>query len=224
MYDVKLFQNLKIVKGGNFQKDITDEMIDHLEKNLNVILPVDYKIFLKLLGEGSIYDAPYILGINDKGEESVLLETEKMRREFGMETKYVVINVDEEMKTAKLLETTGVACEHCEVFEFNLKTKKSIKIADSFDAYFNNMLEMICRKSKIPLSTSDNQKTETDSLYIINETGIHMIQDNKVKNLPNGIGYKMGWIVIQDDNVELDDIVNKFNYMKKKIVEYENGI
>lgn len=83
---------------------------------------------------------------------------------------------------------------------------------------------MLPDEIKIPLSKPYIQKEGENSLYIMNETGIHMIQNNKVKSLPKGIGYKMGWMVIQDDGVQFDDIVNKFNYITKKIVKYETGI
>lgn len=224
MYDVNLFDGLEVMIGGTFQKSITNEMIDKLEKHLNVKLPEDYKFFLKSLGEGAIKDAPYTFGIDNKGNESVLIETEKLRKKFGITENYVVLNLDMDSKIARCLETKSVYCEHCKVCEVNLETKESIQIAESFDEYFNNILKKICENFKIPLGIFNDKETEESSLYIISETGLHTVQNGMVKSLPKGVGFKTGWLVIQDANVKLEDIVKKFNYMTKETETYENGV
>lgn len=224
MYDVSMFRKLKQIYGGKFYTEGTEERIVQLEKELQITLPEDYKFFLRTLGEGFIYGMPYIYGINDKEKEGTLKETGSVRKLYGIDFHYVVIQKELEEETWICLETKEGNYEHCNVVEWSLKRKTAIVIAKSFDAYFNNLMKEEVQRIGRSFERDPKEKLEENPLFIGNEMGLHRIWNGEVKSLPRGVGYKRGWMVVQDAHITLEEVVEKFNYYSKEVTEYENGM
>lgn len=223
MYDGIIFRKLKQINGGQFYTNVTEERIAYAEKALDVTLPEDYKFFLRTLGEGCISGMPYIYGIHEEDQKGIIEETKKLRREFFLAPNDVVIqkNMDSEMVIC--LETGEGRNEFCKVVAIDLKTGTSMELAKSFDRYFNQMMKQEFEKLVGNESFIHGESEETP-FFLGSETGLHCLWNDKIKSIPNGVGYKKEWIVIQDKDITLEEIVEKFNFYAREVVTYSDGV
>ena len=116
--------------------DVTDEMLNGVERGLNIKIPEEYKRFLKEFGHGGIGGLE-ILGVGKNG--SLIFEKETLKyRAYGLPTELIVIeNCDEWIYCVNSI--------NGKVVMWSIGDKGYSEVFDSFKTYLcdriNDMLE-----------------------------------------------------------------------------------
>lgn len=78
----------------NFSGSVDDNLIFEVESDLQVVMPSDYKAFLKEYGSGGIAGI-IVLGIESENDDiqtySLVSETKNCRREYRFPNSYIVV-------------------------------------------------------------------------------------------------------------------------------------
>ena len=135
--------NATIKKCGVLWCDKADDtLVEKLQKDLNVQLPLSYKKFLKEFGEGGI-PGFYINGIDGETYSAAYSETEKYRKSENINKKWLVLSYvrtdfDEYLVC---LNTENFINSECKVIKYDLKSKTKSNYFNEFNEYFNYCVE-----------------------------------------------------------------------------------
>lgn len=137
-------------KGKFWQGKTSIESIDQLEGLLNTKLPASYRQFLAEYGGGGLVGEE-ISGIEDDDATldfrgTVLGDTYQCRSQFALPSHLIVIYYRGDA-VVWCLDTSSFVGNECPVVSFNVTSKETRRISETFEGFFEEYVTLRCQKT-----------------------------------------------------------------------------